>query len=707
MFFGKKVFAIGFFNIFNPTKLTTMSTKTPLVIATSIAMIAASCSSEEPKQEAPKKEITPAFDISQIDSAFSPCEDFEQFAAGNWLKNNPVPESESRWGSFNVLHDQNELQLKTIVEEASLAKAKKGTNMQLVGDFYTSALDSTTINKLGYEPIKPHLNRIYKAKNMADLITTSVENKKIGSGSFFGFYVYIDAKNSERYITYLSQGGLGLPDKSYYFPKDERGENILAEYEKFITKLFVLTENSEEVAAQKAKNIIKVETEMAANSMDRVDLRDPHKTYHKMDKAGLQKLMPAINWQDFFATAEFKDFDTLIVRQPDFFEALNNSFKKFPLADWKDYVAFHFINDFAGHLSIDFEQTNFDFYSTTIKGVKQMKPQWKRALGKSNNYVGQPLGKLFVEKHFPEESKQMVLDMIHNISDVFKERVQQLDWMSDETKSKALEKLSKFNYKIGYPDKWKDYSAVDIQSNTLVQNVMNMNYHNYKENIDRLGKPIDKDEWGMNPQRINAYYSPIMNEIVFPAAILQPPFFNPEADDAINYGGIGAVIGHEFSHGFDDKGSQFDGDGNLKNWWTEADLKNFGERTARLVNQFNNYEVAEGNKVNGELTLGENIADIAGLTLAYYGLQKAVEKKGKPELIDGFDHNQRFFLGWAQVWHTNAKDEFLINQVKTDPHSPTRYRIIGPLVNMKEFHSAFGCKEGEMVAPDSLRVTIW
>ena len=336
-----------------------------------------------------------------------------------------------------------------------------------------------------------------------------------------------------------------------------------------------------------------------------------------------------------------------------------------------------------------------------------MKPQWKRALGKSNNYVGQPLGKLFVEKHFPEESKQMVLDMIHNISDVFKERVQQLDWMSDETKSKALEKLSKFNYKIGYPDKWKDYSSVNIKPTTLVQNVMNMNYHNYKENIDKLGKPIDKDEWGMNPQRINAYYNPTMNEIVFPAAILQPPFFNPEADDAINYGGIGAVIGHEFSHGFDDKGSQFDGDGNLKNWWTDGDLKNFGERTARLVNQFNNYEVAEGNKVNGELTLGENIADIAGLTLAYYGLQKAVEKKGKPELIDGFDHNQRFFLGWAQVWHTNAKDEFLINQVKTDNHSPTRYRINGPLVNMNEFHNAFGCKEGEMVAADSLRVTIW
>jgi len=678
-----------------------------LIVIPSLLLVTVGCSTQENKNQEPEKEITPAFDISQIDSSHSACDDFEQFAAGNWLKNNPVPESESRWGSFNVLHDENELQLKTIVEEASNAKGKKGTNLQLVGDFYTSALDSTTINKLGYEPIKSHLNKINEAATLADLIATSVENKKIGSGAFFGFYVYIDAKNSDRYITYLSQGGLGLPDKSYYFPKDERGENILAEYEKFITKLFVLTDNSEEVAAQKAKNIIKIETELASNSMDRVDLRDPHKTYHKMDKAGLQKLIPAINWKDFFAAAEFKDFDTLIVRQPNFFKALNNSFKKFPLKNWKDYVAYHFINDFAGHLSMDFEQTNFDFYSTTIKGVKQMKPQWKRALGKSNNYVGQPLGKLFVEKHFSEESKQMVLDMIHNISDVFKERVQQLDWMSDETKSKALEKLSKFNYKIGYPDKWKDYSSVDIQANALVQNVMNMNYHNYKENIDKLGKPIDKDEWGMNPQRINAYYSSTMNEIVFPAAILQPPFFNPKADDAINYGGIGAVIGHEFSHGFDDQGSKSDGDGNLNNWWTDEDKANFAERTGKLATQYDKYEVAEGNKVNGKLTLGENIADIAGLTLAYYGLQKAVEKKGKPELIDGFDHNQRFFLGWAQVWHTNAKDEFLINQVKTDPHSPTRYRINGPLVNMNEFHSAFGCKEGEMIAPDSLRVTIW
>jgi putative endopeptidase len=684
-----------------------MNKLTSLITVPSLLFMVIGCSSSEEKEPVIEKDIIPAFDISQIDSSHSACDDFEQFAAGNWLKNNPIPESESRWGSFNVLNDQNEIQLKTIVDEAAKAKAKKGTTMQLVGDFYTSALDSTTASKLGYEPIKPYLNKINKAATLADLISTSVENKKIGSGSFFSYYVYIDSKNSEKYITYLTQGGLGLPDKSYYFPKDERGENILAEYEKFITKLFVLTDNSEEVAVQKAKNIIKIETELASNSMDRVDLRDPHKTYHKMDKAGLQKLTSIINWNDFFATAEFKDFDTLIVRQPDFFKALNNTLKKFPLEDWKDYVSYHFINDFSGDLSIAFEQANFDFYSTTLNGVKEMKPRWKRALSKSNGTVGESLGKLFVEKHFPEESKQMVLDMINNISAVFKERVQQLDWMSEETKIKALEKLSKFNYKIGYPDKWKDYSSVDIQPNTLVQNVINMNYFEYKENIDKLGKPIDKDEWGMNPQRINAYYSSTMNEIVFPAAILQPPFFNPEADDAINYGGIGAVIGHEFSHGFDDQGSKSDGDGNLNNWWTDEDKANFAERTGKLAAQYDKYEVAEGNKVNGKLTLGENIADIAGITLAYYGLQKAVEKKGKPALIDGFDYNQRFFLGWAQVWHTNAKDEFLINQVKTDPHSPTRYRINGPLVNMKEFHAAFSCKEGHMVAPDSLRVTIW
>ncbi|PKP51684.1 MAG: hypothetical protein CVT95_00245 [Bacteroidetes bacterium HGW-Bacteroidetes-12] len=673
-----------------------------------LTTFAVSCSEKTPeKPTEPKKDSVPAFDISQIDSSFLPCEDFEKFAVGNWLKNNPVPESESRWGSFNVLNDQNEIQLRAIVDEAAKSKSKKGTALQMVGDFYTSALDSTTANELGIQPLLPYLSKIDAITNYEEMVQTSVENRKIGSGSLFSYYVGVDSKNSTQYITYISQGGLGLPDKTYYTPSDDRGKNILLEYEKYITRLFVLAGEDSVLAHTKAASILKIESELAKNSMDRVERRDPLKTYNKKNKAELQALCATINWESYFTTAEFGAFDEVVVGQVDFIKSLDKTFKKFNINDWKSYLKFHLINDFASDLSIEFEQANFGFYSTTLRGVKEMKPRWKRALSKSNGTVGESLGKLFVEKHFPEESKKMVLDMITNISNVFKERVQQLDWMSEETKAKALDKLSKFNYKIGYPDKWKDYSSVDINPKTLVQNVINMNYFEYKENVGRLGKPIDKDEWGMNPQRINAYFSPTMNEIVFPAAILQPPFFNPDADDAINYGGIGAVIGHEFSHGFDDQGSKYDGDGNLNNWWTDEDKANFAERTGKLAAQYDKYEVAEGNKVNGKLTLGENIADIAGITLAYYGLQKAVEKKGKPELIDGFDHNQRFFLGWAQVWHTNAKDEFLINQVKTDPHSPTRYRINGPLVNMNEFHTAFGCKTGNMVAADSLRVKIW
>ena len=673
-----------------------------------LTTFAVSCSEKTPeKPTEPKKDSVPAFDISQIDSSFLPCEDFEKFAVGNWLKNNPVPESESRWGSFNVLNDQNEIQLRAIVDEAAKSKSKKGTALQMVGDFYTSALDSTTANELGIQPLLPYLSKIDAITNYEEMVQTSVENRKIGSGSLVSYYVGVDSKNSTQYITYISQGGLGLPDKTYYTPSDDRGKNILLEYEKYITRLFVLAGEDSVLAHTKAASILKIESELAKNSMDRVERRDPLKTYNKKNKAELQALCATINWESYFTTAEFGAFDEVVVGQVDFIKSLDKTFKKFNINDWKSYLKFHLINDFASDLSIEFEQANFGFYSTTLRGVKEMKPRWKRALSKSNGTVGESLGKLFVEKHFPEESKKMVLDMITNISNVFKERVQQLDWMSEETKAKALDKLSKFNYKIGYPDKWKDYSSVDINPKTLVQNVINMNYFEYKENVGRLGKPIDKDEWGMNPQRINAYFSPTMNEIVFPAAILQPPFFNPDADDAINYGGIGAVIGHEFSHGFDDQGSKYDGDGNLNNWWTDEDKANFAERTGKLAAQYDKYEVAEGNKVNGKLTLGENIADIAGITLAYYGLQKAVEKKGKPELIDGFDHNQRFFLGWAQVWHTNAKDEFLINQVKTDPHSPTRYRINGPLVNMNEFHTAFGCKTGNMVAADSLRVKIW
>ncbi len=579
--------------------------------------IAVGCGSNE--NNAPKEEVkatVPAFDLSQIDSTIHPCEDFEKYAVGNWLKDNPVPESESRWGSFNIVHDANEIKLREIVEGAVSAKGEKGTALQQVGDFYAAALDSNTTNELGISPIQPMLDKIDAVTNVQELVETMAETRKNGSGSIFSGYVGIDSKNSSQYIMHLSQGGLGLPDKSYYTPSDERGENIFNEYKKHIAALFVLAGEEQAAADEIANQVIEIESELAANSMDRVQRRNPELTYNKLTVAELQELCGAINWNSFFDIAELKGVENVVVRQIDFIKSLNGSLTKFPIENWKTYMKWHLLNDMAGNLSEDFEKQSFAFYATTLRGTKVMKPRWKRALSKANGNVGEQIGKLFVEKHFPEESKQKVLDLIGNINTVFKERVAKLDWMGEDTKAKAMEKLSKFTYKIGYPDKWEDYSSVDISANNLAQNVMNINRFEYLKNVNRLGQPIDKDEWGMNPQTINAYYNPTMNEIVFPAAILQPPFFNPDADDAINYGGIGAVIGHEFSHGFDDQGCKYDGEGNLNNWWTEQDLTNFGERTAKLVNQFDGYEVAEGNHVNGKLTLGENIADIAGITLA-------------------------------------------------------------------------------------------
>jgi len=677
------------------------------LLGLSAMVIAVGCGSvQENTNQEEVKVTTPAFDLSQIDSTIMPCEDFEQYAVGNWLKDNPVPESESRWGSFNTVHDANEIKLLAIVENAVDAKGEKGTALQQVGDFYASALDSNMTNELGMSPIQPLIDNIDAVTNVQELVETMAETRKTASGSIFSGYVGVDSKNSSKYIMHLSQGGLGLPDKSYYTPSDERGENIFNEYKKHISALFVLAGTEQLLADEMALQVIEIESELAVNSMDRVQRRDPELTYNKLSIAALQTLCGAIDWTAYFKVAELNGIEEVVVGQLDFMKALNGSLTKFPIENWKTYMKFHLINDMAGNLSEDFEKQSFSFYATTLRGTKVMKPRWKRALSKSNGNVGEQIGKLFVEKHFPEESKQKVLDLIGNINTVFKERVQKLDWMSEDTKVKAMEKLSQFTYKIGYPNKWEDYSSVDVSANTLAQNVMNMNYFGYKKNVNRLGQPVDKGEWGMNPQTINAYYNPTMNEIVFPAAILQPPFFNADADDAINYGGIGGVIGHEFSHGFDDQGCKYDGEGNLNNWWSEQDLANFSERTAKLVNQFDGYEVAEGNHVNGNLTLGENIADIAGITLSYYALEKAMAGKEDP-MIGGYDYKQRFFLSWAQVWHTNAKDEFLINQVKTDPHSPTRFRTNGPLTNMVEFQHAFGCKEGAMIAPDSLKVTIW
>lgn len=682
--------------------------KINLFVVVSVAILS-SCGSETKKEEnVESANKIPAFDLANIDSTAIPCENFYQYAIGNWQKNNPIPATDGRWGSFNILNEANELKLITIIEEASAEKGKKGTPKQQIGDFYTAAFDSTNADKLGMSPLKPLLEKIEGVNNIQSLVETMASLKIKGSGSLFSYYVDVDARNSTQNIFYLGQGGYGLPDRDYYFPTDDRGKNILVEYEKHLVALFKLSGETEEASLVNAKSTLAIETELAKAALDKVKRRDPVATYNKMTVVEIQKLCPSFDWNKFLQVANVTGVTEMVVDQPKYFSTLTKTFTKFKIEQWKEYLKFQALNDFSPYLSSNFENQHFAFYSTTLRGVKEMKPRWKRALETSNHHVGEQIGKLFVEKHFPEEQKKRVLGYIHNIADVFKERVQKLDWMSDSTKTKALDKLSKFTYKIGYPDKWKDFSSIEIVKDNFVQNMMNVRAFEYAEMMAKIGKPVDKTEWGMTPQTINAYYNPTMNEIVFPAAILQPPFFNPDADDAVNYGGIGGVIGHEFSHGFDDQGSQFDGDGNLRNWWSEQDLSNFKHLTGKLVDQFNAFHVVEETYVNGELTLGENIADLAGITLSYYAMLKSYEGKTEPKPIDGFTYKQRFFLGWTQVWASNIKDEEAIRLANVDPHSPTKYRVLGPLTNMVEFDEVFGCKHGnKMVATDSLRVKIW
>lgn len=679
-----------------------------LLVVLGLALFS-SCGTETKKEEnTEKKDAVPAFDIANIDSTFSPCEDFYQFAIGNWQKNNPIPSTESRWGSFNILNEANELKLKSIIEEAAASKGEKNSPKQQVGDFYAAAFDSINANKLGISPLKPLLEKIDAVSDIQTLVETMAFLKIKGSSSIFSYYVTGDARNSNANIFYLGQGGLGLPDRDYYFPTDDRGKNILAEYEKHIIALFKLSGEKEEIAKQYAKNVLSIETQLAKASLDKVQRRDPVATYNKMSVVDIQKLCPTFDWNKFLLAAQVTGVKEIVIDQPKYFSTLNKTFKQYSIDQWKVYLKLQALNDFSPYLSSDFENQHFAFYSTVLSGVKEMKPRWKRALENSNNFVGEQIGKLFVEKYFPEEQKKKVLDLIHNIGEVFKERVAKLDWMSDSTKTKALDKLSKFTYKIGYPDKWKDFTSIVIVKDNFVQNMINVHAWEYADMMSKISKPVDKTEWGMTPQTINAYYNPSMNEIVFPAAILQPPFYNPEADDAINYGGIGGVIGHEFSHGFDDQGSQFDGDGNLKNWWSVEDLNNFKHLTGKLVDQFNAFQVVDSVHVNGELTLGENIADLAGITLSYYAFLKSLEGKELPKNIDGFNYKQRFFLGWAQGWAANTKDEEAVRRVNVDPHSPNKFRVNGPFTNLPEFHEAFGCKSGnKMVAVDSLRVKIW
>jgi putative endopeptidase len=645
-------------------------------------------------------------EVSIMDQSIKPSEDLFRFANGTWLKNNPIPASEANWGAFNELQEKNNTLLRTIIEEAARANAPKGSIKQKVGDFYAVAMDTLKLEKEGLKPIEQDLKKIDQAKSTEDVIRIIADFHKYGTGSLFGLYVTQDQKKSDEYIAYLNQGGLGLPDRDYYLKEDDNSKKIREEYIDHIGKIFTLA-GKKEMASNAPKIIMAMETDLAKASMTNVELRDDEKQYHKFTYAELNKSYPASRWETYFQAVGIPKIENLIVSQPDFFAKANEMMSSYSLNDWKVYLTWSLLNEAADKLGADLEKQNFKFYGTVLSGTKEMRPRWKRMISATNVALGEAVGQLYVEKAFSPESKKRVNEMVDNLMAAYKERIINLDWMSETTKQKALEKLAAFNRKLGYPDKWRDYTPLTINRESYYSNSVNAQNFRFNRMISKLGKPIDRTEWGLTPQTINAYYSAQKNEIVFPAAIMQPPFFNADADDAVNYGAIGAVIGHEITHGFDDQGSRYDKDGNMLDWWTAEDRKKFDERTKKIVDQFNNYKALDDLNVNGELTLGENIADLGGLTMAYAAYQRSLKGRQRSN-IEGFTPEQRFFIGWAQVWRVNYRPESLRRLVLTNVHSPENFRAIGAPSNLTEFYEAFNVKPGDpMHRDENLRAKVW
>jgi putative endopeptidase len=654
--------------------------------------------------QAPKKFIDP----SNMDLSVKPGDDFYQYASGNWIKNNPVPAKETRWGSFNELRDFNINAVKTLVEDAAADKsAPAGSVKRRVGDFYTAAMDSATIEKLGYTPIKADLEKIKQIKDLQGILDQVAYMRTNGiAGAMFGISVGQDRKNVTKYMVNLSQGGTTLPDRDYYLKDDDRSKKIKEAYNTYITTLFTLTGSTAEAAQQKAAAILKIETALAEAQMSRVEMRNPQATYNKFTVADFNKSTPNINWSGYLPKFKINGQDTVLVSSPKFFTSLDGLLKSVSINDWKTYLEWNVLKGSASSLSSPFVKASFAFTQAQT-GQKVQTPRWQRMSQLTDGTIGELLGQLYVAKYFKPEAMARMNELIANLRKAFEIRINGLEWMSAETKQKALAKLHAFTPKVGYPAKWKTYDGLVINKGTYFQNLRNAGVWGYNEMVDQLGKPLDRTRFGMTPPTVNAYYSPTLNEIVFPAGILQFPFFDPNADDAVNYGGIGAVIGHEMSHGFDDSGSQYDAAGNLKNWWTAEDRKKFEEKTKALGEQFDAYTVVDTIHVIGKLTMGENIGDLGGLNAAYTAFKMTKQGQSK-EKIDGFTPDQRFFLAWAQVWRGNILPETAAQLIKTDPHSPGPYRTIGAPVNMDAWYEAFDVKPGDKLykKPED-RIRMW
>jgi len=656
----------------------------------------------------PLQSVVAGFDFSSIDRSVSACQDFNRFANGGWMDRNPVPAAYSRWGRFELLDESNVNVLHEILDGLVAKKKFANANEQKIADFYGSCMDEQTIETEGIKPLEPELQRIAK---ISDLLSLEDEIAFLHAHRVpvvFGFGASQDAKDSTTIIAQLVQGGLGLPDRDYYTSDDAKSKATRDEYQKHVARTFELMGDAPDQAASEAATVMKIETKLAENSSTRVQRRNPEANYHPMTKGMLIELTPDFDWGRYFRNINLPEIGKVNVGQPDFFKSADKLLKDTPVEDWKSYLRWHVVNASSNTLSSKFVEESFNFNGKYLQGTTEMLPRWKRCVTSTDRALGEALGQLYVAKTFTPAAKERARTMVANLIAALHEDLTTLSWMSNDTRQKAIAKLEAYVRKIGYPDKWRDYEALHVARGAYYNNAVLAGEFDFRRNLSKIGKPVDRTEWGMSPPTVNAYYNASYNEIVFPAGILQPPFYDPKADDAFNYGGIGAVIGHEMTHGFDDNGARYDANGNLVMWWTPDDYKKFTERTNCVVKQFDSFEVEPGLHQKGQLVVGESVADLGGLTVAYAAYQKSLEGKPRPKDINGFTPEQRFFLGWAQVWAQNIRPEAARLRVATDSHPLGKFRVNGPLSNMTQFAAAYQCKSGDaMVRPPDQRCQIW
>ncbi|QDO82881.1 peptidase M13 [Shewanella psychropiezotolerans] len=677
----------------------------------------AACNNKEAEVKAPEtsktetataveKALTSGIDFANFDKSIRPQDDFYGYVNGTWLKTTEIPSDRTSTGAFYDLREKSRDDVKAIIEEVAAApNLVAGSDEQKVADLYRSFMDTDTINQLGTTPIQAELDKIDALKTKSDLVSYFAHSQIIGSGTPLAFYIDVDAKDSSRYATHIWQYGLSLPEKDYYFNDGERFVNIRKAFVEHIEKMFTIAGFKDPKAS--AEHVLALETAIANRHWDVVETRDSTKTYNLYQVKDLTTLAPDIDWTAYLTTLGVQDQEDIIINQPSFIEGFNDVLKANELSTWQTYMKWQLLTHFAGEMTGKLDHENFEFFSKTLNGQAEQQPRWKRGVSTVNNVLGEVVGKVYVKRHFAPAAKERMLVLVENLRGAYGTSIDDLEWMSAGTKVAAKDKLAKFDPKIGYPDRWEDYSKLTIKADDLIGNNIRANELSHEKELEKLAGPIRKWEWHMTPQTVNAYYNPTMNEIVFPAAILQPPFFNMQADDAVNYGGIGAVIGHEMGHGFDDQGAKFDGEGNMRDWWTEQDLSEFAARGKALVAQYNGYAVFDNLNVNGELTLGENIGDLSGVTIAYKAYKKSLNGKEAP-VIDGLTGDERFFIGFTQIWRAKIKEESMRNRVATDPHSPAKFRSLGALSNMPQFYTTFDVKEGDAmyIAPEK-RVKIW